>query len=191
MATIIFAIVAIIFLAIVYFWVRGWYKDDEKITIPINEGGNQVNNAQATPTIIGWLRATEDVLFGKDGKLLVKGETFYQGKIRKNSQLYFRLQVGMSGSAILCGINDEVAKPRFQVAVQLENKQCIANPCNSQRQSVQPYMVHNGESIWVSSDVLNGIDLPEYFVLRFYYRIDNGNGYGSWQIADAINIHNI
>lgn len=191
MATIIFAIVAVIFIAIVYFCVRGWYKDEEKITIPINEGGSQVNNAQATPTIIGWLRATEDVLFGKDGKLLVKGETFYQGKIRKNSQLYFRLQVGMSGSAVLCGIYDEVAKPRFQVAVQLDNKQCISNPCNSQRQSVQPYMVHNGESIWVSSDVLNGIDLPEYFVLRFYYRIDNGNGYGSWQIADAINIHNL
>lgn len=190
MATIIFAIVAIIFIAIVYFWVRGWYKDEEKITIPINEGGNQVNNTQTAPTIIGWLRATEDVLFGKDGKL-VKGETFYQGKIRKNSQLYFRLQVGMSGSAVLCGINDVVAKPRFQVAVQFEKKQCISNPCNSQRQSVQPYMVHNGESIWVSSDVLNGIDLPEYFVLRFLYRIDNGNGYGSWQIADAINIHNI
>jgi hypothetical protein len=191
MATIIFAIVAVIFIAIVYFWVRGWHKDEEKITIPINEGGSQVNNEQATPTIIGWLRATEDVLFGKDGKLLVKGETFYQGKIRKNSQLYFRLQVGMSGSAVLCGINDEVAKPRFQVAVQFENKQCISNPCNSQRQSVQPYMVHNGESIWVSSDVLNGIDLPEYFVLRFFYRIDNGSGYGSWQIADAINIHNL
>jgi hypothetical protein len=52
-------------------------------------------------------------------------------------------------------------------------------------------MVHNGESIWVSSDVLNGIDLPEYFVLRFFYRIDNGKGYRSWQIADAINIHNL
>lgn len=191
METIIFSIVAVAFVIGLIFLCRKWFKEEPKLVIPnTNGGGNQGGSEQPNQAIIGWLNATEDVLFGKDGKL-VKGETFYQGKIRKNSQLYFRLQVGMSGSAILCGINDDVTKPRFQVAVQFENKQCIANPSNSQRQSVQPYMVRNGESIWVSSDVLNGIDLPEYFVLRFLYRIDNGNGYGSWQIADAINIHNI
>ena len=190
MATI-FIILAIVFAVAVFFWVRKWNDNEPKISIPSNNGnGSQGSVSPVKEVVVSFLNVTYDILFGKDGKL-TKGETFFEGKIKNNSQLYIRLQIGMEGSVVLCGINDNVTKPKIQIAVEYGEKRCIANPCNSQRQSVQPYMIHNGESIWLSSDVLNGIILPEYFVLRFFYRVDNGNGYGSWQVADAINVHNI
>lgn len=181
--------IAIIFVAAAILWALSWNK--EKPQVHIGGGYAIQNHGQQIikETSVAYLNTTDDFLFGKDGKM-VKGSTFYEGFMRKNSQIYLRLQIGLDGSAIFAGINDEVAKPKFQVALQYENKQCIGNPCNSQRQSVQPYMVHNGESIWVSSDVLNGIDLPEFFVLRILYRVDSGEGYKAWQIADAINVHN-
>lgn len=191
MVTIIFAIVAVICIAAALLWWRSWNKDDEP---KVNVGGSaalEVNHENA-PAEVLQVKATDDVLFGRDG-VLKKGTTFYEGKIPKNSQLYIRLSVLMRNSAVFCGINDNVARPKMQIAVQYDTDYTahrIGNPSNSKRQSVEPYMIHNGESIWVSSDILNGVDLPEWFVLRIFWRVDNGLGYGAWQVSDAINIHN-
>ena len=186
--TTVFIILAIIFISAATIWAIRWNKTDEKIYV-----GGYAEQDYSAETIknatIHKISVTDDVLFGKEGRL-TKGETFYEGKIRDNSQLYIRMQVAMEGSVVFSGINDNVATPKLQIAVQIDDKQCIGNPCNSQRQSVQPYVIHNGESIWLSSDVLNGIKLPEYFVLRILYRLNNGEGYDKWQITDAINIHN-
>ena len=188
MATTIFLIVAAVFVIAVFSWMRSWNKNDEP---KVNGGGGTAsggNNDPQTAEVL-MVTSTEDVLFGKDGKL-VKGETFYDGKIKDNSQLYLKLSMFVEGAAWLCGINGCDGKPRMQIALELDNKRCICNPCNSQRQSVQPYIVHESANVWLSSDVLNGIALPEYFVLRILWRLDNGNGYGAWIVSDAINIHN-
>lgn len=192
MVTTIFICVAIIFAVAVFFWVRSWNKPEKP---QVSGGGyaaqNQGQETINTPTSeVLQLKATEDVLFGRDGKL-VKGETFYEGKIPKNSQLYLRLSLLMKGSAVFCGINDGVAKPKIQIALEYKNKRVIGNPSNSQRQSTQPYMVHNGDNVWLSSDVLADAELTEWLVIRILWRLDNGAGYGSWQISDAINVHNI
>ena len=192
MVTTIFICLAIIFAVAVFFWVRGWNKGNYPQVIgggyAAQNYGSETINTQTAEVL--QVKATDDVLFGRDG-VLVNGETFYEGKIPKNSQLYLRLSLLMKGTAVFCGINDDVAKPKMQIAVEYDNKRVIGNPSNGQRQSVQPYVVHNGESIWLSTDVLNGVDLPEWFVLRILWRVDNGTGYGAWQISDAISIHNI
>ena len=191
MVTKVFIILAVVFLLIVFVWMRTWNDDENETHVPSAAGGGEGDGTAApvAAAVVGAMRVTGDVLFGKDGRL-VKGETFYEGKMKDSSELYIPLKVSMEGKAVLSGMGGSELTPRLQVAVEYGEKVCIASPANAQRQSMLPYGVKNGDTIWVSSNVLSGIALPEYFVLRFFYRVDDGHGYGQWVTADAINIHN-
>ena len=186
--TMVFIILAIVLIAAILVLTLKGSKEKEALHLYTPQNGSEKKEKATEKASVKSLKVCE-VLFGKDG-VLTKGETFFEGKVKNNSMLYMRAEVGLEGSAVFCGIADSEVNPKMQIAVQYGYVQSIGNPCNDQRQKIQPYIISGNKGLWLSTDVLGGMSLRESFVLRVLYRLDDGDGYGNWQLADTINILN-
>lgn len=189
-----FFILAVLFFAGVIYFGRDLFKEEEpKGGVGGSQqpsGGSQ--QAEEKPlSIVACRFKVLSVLFGTTG-ICEKGETFFKGKIRPNSMLYFALKMNVSHDVMLEAASDSFKGQKIQIGAMCDDNGLITicQPSNDKRQSLAPHIIHDGDEIWVSSTALADSLLPKYFVIRLYYREDSGNGYSGWIPVDTINLHN-
>ena len=188
-----FIVLAVAFIALIVMFIILINGRDETPHITIQPGGVVNNDAQPANIITGLPEfKVVELGFGRSGQFMFDGTYFsadnYEGKL-----LFAGVKVNdLYGKANVVGpTGNRIPQVQFSFVDPLTTQTEIAEVTNADRQTMQFCPIAKGDIFYLTCPILEQGLGEKFYTLTLRYRIDNGEGWGNWLNADAINIHKL
>ncbi len=195
--SLVFIILAIMFIVVAVIWTTKWNKVEEQPHIYTPQNGGAVGNGGENPSSQP-LKARPEfkitkVGYGRDGWFKFDG-TYFFADYGQNAILFLEIQAKKLEGVVNIVKHAGNKFPAIQFG-------CVTNPTpcyevcdiqNEKRQTLNSRVIIEGETLYLACPILiHQNEKDKYYSVTLRYRVDNGNGWGEWENTDAISIHKL